>query len=109
MKIARPRALVPMLVALALGLPPLDRAAAQTPKRGGTLTVMQREDPPQGFNVHETSTISVVWPASPCFNNLVMFDPPSDWRRRRRSFPNSPRSGRGSPATGTSSCFSGRT
>jgi peptide/nickel transport system substrate-binding protein len=73
--IRRPLALVPVLAALAVGLPPLDRAAALTPKRGGTLTVMQREDPPQGFNVHETSTISVVWPASPCFNNLVMFDP----------------------------------
>jgi peptide/nickel transport system substrate-binding protein len=50
-------------------------AGAQTPKAGGSLNVMLREDLPQGFAIHETSTISVVWPASPCFNNLVLFDP----------------------------------
>jgi peptide/nickel transport system substrate-binding protein len=48
---------------------------SQTPKSGGVLNVMQREDLPQGFSVHETSTISTVWPAMPCFNNLVLFDP----------------------------------
>ena len=37
---------------------------------------MQREDLPQGFAIHETSTIATVWPALPCFNNLVFFDPP---------------------------------
>src|SRR5205085_4759253 len=50
-------------------------AISQTPKSGGVLTVMQREDLPQGFAIHETSTISTVWPSMPCFNNLVMFDP----------------------------------
>jgi peptide/nickel transport system substrate-binding protein len=50
-------------------------APAQTPKAGGVLTVMQREDPPQGFAIHETSTISSVWPAMPCLSNLVIFDP----------------------------------
>ena len=49
--------------------------AAQTPKPGGTLAITQREDLPQGFAIHETSTISTVWPAMPCFNNLVLFDP----------------------------------
>jgi peptide/nickel transport system substrate-binding protein len=44
-------------------------------KRGGILNVMQREDLAQGFSIHETSTIATVWPAAPCFNNLVMFDP----------------------------------
>jgi peptide/nickel transport system substrate-binding protein len=48
---------------------------APTPRSGGTLKVMHREDTPQGFAVHETSTISTVWPSSPCFNNLVYFDP----------------------------------
>ena len=48
---------------------------AETPRRGGVLTSMVPEDPPQGFNVHESSTISVVWPSSPCFSNLVIFDP----------------------------------
>ena len=44
-------------------------------KPGGTLNVMLREDLSQGFAVHESATISVVFPSSPCFNNLVMFDP----------------------------------
>ena len=50
-------------------------AISQTPKGGGTLNVTQREDLPQGFAIHETSTISSVWPVMPCFNNLVLFDP----------------------------------
>src|SRR5438093_4960997 len=50
-------------------------AESQAPRSGGTLKVMHREDTPQGFAVHETSTISTVWPSSPCFNNLVYFDP----------------------------------
>jgi hypothetical protein len=35
----------------------------------------QREELPQGLSIHETSTIATVWPASPCFNNLVYFVP----------------------------------
>jgi peptide/nickel transport system substrate-binding protein len=50
-------------------------ATSQTPKSGGVMNVMQREDLPQGFSIHETATISTVWPAMPCFNNLVLFDP----------------------------------
>jgi peptide/nickel transport system substrate-binding protein len=50
-------------------------AVGQAPKSGGALNVMLREDLPQGFAIHETSTISVVWPSMPCFNNLVLFDP----------------------------------
>src|SRR5262249_60293206 len=61
-------------LAMALGLSP-SPARGQAPKTGGSLNVMQREDPPQGFAIHETSTISSVWPAMPCFNNLVLFDP----------------------------------
>jgi peptide/nickel transport system substrate-binding protein len=48
--------------------------AAQTPQSGGHLNVMLREDLPQGFAVHETSTISTSFPSMPCFNNLVVFD-----------------------------------
>jgi peptide/nickel transport system substrate-binding protein len=44
-------------------------------KSGGSLNVMLREDLSQGFAIHESPTISVVWPAAPCFNNLVSFDP----------------------------------
>ena len=47
---------------------------AQTPKRGGVLTSMVTEDPP-GFSIHESATVSTVWPMSPCYNNLVVFDP----------------------------------
>ncbi len=66
----------PLLVALALALAGLAAPApAQTPKPGGVLAIAQREDLPQGFAIHETSTISVVWPAMPCFSNLVLFDP----------------------------------
>jgi peptide/nickel transport system substrate-binding protein len=50
-------------------------ALAQAPRPGGMLTLIQREDPPQGFAIHETSTISSVWPAMPCLSNLVLFDP----------------------------------
>jgi peptide/nickel transport system substrate-binding protein len=50
-------------------------ALGQAPKHGGVLNVMQREELPQGFSIHESSTIATVWPASPCFNNLVYFDP----------------------------------
>src|SRR5262245_44593259 len=49
--------------------------ASQSPKTGGVLNMMLREDLSQGFAIHETSTISTVWPAMPCFNNLVLFDP----------------------------------
>jgi peptide/nickel transport system substrate-binding protein len=62
-----------LLTLVVLGL--TTHATAETPKRGGVLHLAQAEDPPQGFNVHETSTISVIWPSSPCFNNLVTFDP----------------------------------
>src|SRR5499425_1382522 len=50
-------------------------AQSQTPKSGGTLNIMLREDLSQGFAIHESSTISTVFPAAPCFNNLVQFDP----------------------------------
>jgi peptide/nickel transport system substrate-binding protein len=51
------------------------KAAAPGPKSGGVLNVAQREDTPQGFAIHESSTVSTTWPAMPCFNNLVLFDP----------------------------------
>jgi peptide/nickel transport system substrate-binding protein len=60
-------------MALVLAAAPL--ATAQTPKSGGSLSVMLREDLPQGFAIHEASTYSTSFPALPCFNNLVFFDP----------------------------------
>jgi peptide/nickel transport system substrate-binding protein len=38
------------------------------------LNAMQREELAVGFAIHETATIATVWPALPCFNNLVLFD-----------------------------------
>jgi len=50
-------------------------ALAQTPRSGGLLTLRLREDLPQGFAIHESPTISTMWPAMPCLSNLVLFDP----------------------------------
>jgi len=69
-----PRALRPALV-IALVMAGSSLAIAQTPKTGGSLNVMLREDLPQGFAIHEASTYSTSFPALPCFNNLVFFDP----------------------------------
>jgi peptide/nickel transport system substrate-binding protein len=49
-------------------------AVGQTPTRGGVLNAMLAEDPP-GFSIHESATISGVWPVMPCYSNLVLFDP----------------------------------
>ena len=49
-------------------------AQAGKPKRGGILNSVLTEDPP-GLLVHESATISNVWPMSPCYSNLVIFDP----------------------------------
>jgi peptide/nickel transport system substrate-binding protein len=67
--------LVALATAAALSQPPKPSPASSTPKSGGVLNAMQREDLPQGFSIHETSTISSVWPVMPCLNNLVLFDP----------------------------------
>ncbi|MBI3826604.1 MAG: ABC transporter substrate-binding protein [Candidatus Rokubacteria bacterium] len=56
--------------AVAVGAPP----AGQTPKRGGILNSVLIEDPP-GLLIHESATVSNVWPMSPCYSNLVYFDP----------------------------------
>src|SRR2546427_9076560 len=50
-------------------------ALGQAPRSGGSITLRLREDLPQGFAIHESPTISTMWPAMPCLNNLVLFDP----------------------------------
>src|SRR5712671_725701 len=50
-------------------------AFGQEPRSGGSLNLRLREDLPQGFAIHESPTISTMWPAMPCFSNLVLFDP----------------------------------
>src|SRR5262245_64528334 len=68
--------LLVILIVVTAGPPVAGQTAARPPdgKPGGILKVMQREELPQGFSVHETATTSTSWPAGPCFNNLVYFD-----------------------------------
>jgi len=49
-------------------------AAAPSPKYGGVLNAMHREDPPS-LSLIEEATVSVNWGVAPCYNNLVVFDP----------------------------------
>src|SRR5499433_1165377 len=49
-------------------------AQGPTPKRGGILNSLLIEEPP-GLLIHESATVSNVWPMSPCYSNLVYFDP----------------------------------
>jgi peptide/nickel transport system substrate-binding protein len=67
-----PRFLWMALTLVCLGLVP---SLAHAQRAGGILTLTQREELPQGFAIHETATIAGVWPAAPCFSNLVVFDP----------------------------------
>src|SRR5262249_59597437 len=64
-------AVLAVIVTLAAAVWP---AVGQTPKRGGILNAMLAEDPP-GLSIHESATISGVWPVAPCYSNLVIFDP----------------------------------
>jgi peptide/nickel transport system substrate-binding protein len=66
------RLAVGVLVVLLMAALP---AFGQTPRAGGWLNLRLREDLPQGFAIHESPTISTMWPAMPCFGNLVLFDP----------------------------------
>ncbi len=65
-----------LLVALALAGPAAvaQTPLTQTPKKGGVLTSVLIEDPP-GLLIHESATVSNVWPMSPCYSNLVYFNP----------------------------------
>src|SRR5499426_832163 len=63
------------LIALVLGLIAASPTLGEAPRTGGTLTLRLREDLPQGFAIHESQTISTMWPAMPCLSNLVLFDP----------------------------------
>ena len=63
-------------VALAAAAPAEAAGASLVPgKPGGVMNVLTREDLAQGFSIHESVTLSTIWPAQPCFNNLVTFDP----------------------------------
>ena len=63
-------------IALAVAAPAYAAGPALIPgKPGGVMNVLTREDLAQGFSTHESVTLSTIWPAQPCFNNLVTFDP----------------------------------
>jgi peptide/nickel transport system substrate-binding protein len=64
------RSLLVVLVLVCLVLP----ATAQAPKSGGVLTTSPLSATPS-LSPHEESTIATVQQASPCFNNLVYYDP----------------------------------
>jgi peptide/nickel transport system substrate-binding protein len=66
-------AAVTALIGILAGLPVPAHAQAITP--GGVLKLTLVEDLPQGFAIHESSAPATVLPSSPCFNNLVYFDP----------------------------------
>ena len=63
-----------VLTVLAAGLARRADAQGARPKRGGILNTVLIEDPP-GLIIHESATVSNVWPMSPCYSNLVFFDP----------------------------------
>ncbi|MBM4439530.1 MAG: ABC transporter substrate-binding protein [Candidatus Rokubacteria bacterium] len=62
------------LAVFALAAATLAALPAEAQKRGGILQSLVTEDPP-GFSIHESATVSTVWPMSPCYNNLVYYDP----------------------------------
>jgi len=71
------RPMLPLFLGLAIVLGTLCAAfpaGSQTPKRGGILNTLVIEDPP-GLLIHESATVSNVWPMSPCYSNLVLFHP----------------------------------
>jgi peptide/nickel transport system substrate-binding protein len=74
----RPRSLRPLALLLAgclvLLLLVVAHTSAQQPKYGGVLVASPLSATPS-LSPHEESTIATVQQASPCFNNLVYFDP----------------------------------
>ncbi|HXH82920.1 MAG TPA: ABC transporter substrate-binding protein [Candidatus Tectomicrobia bacterium] len=72
----RPRPLLSLvlLAAVLVLLIVVAPGTAQTPKHGGVLVTSPFTAPPS-LSPHEESTISTVQAASPCFNNLLYFDP----------------------------------
>src|SRR5215475_4045376 len=70
------RSLLCLLAVLTLAVATAAAVQAQgtTPKRGGILNSLLIEEPP-GLLIHESATVSNVWPMSPCYSNLVYFDP----------------------------------
>ena len=47
---------------------------SEQPRSGGTLKVLQKEDPPD-LSIYEQSTFATSFPMMPAYSNLVLFDP----------------------------------
>src|SRR5712691_9368876 len=61
-----------LAAALALALP---ATAAETPKRGGTLTYMIPADAPPSFDGHKESTFATVHAFAPFYSVLIRINP----------------------------------
>src|SRR5437588_11745600 len=60
------------LVVIAVALP---AGAAETPKRGGTLTYMIAADAPPSFDAHRENTFATIHSAAPFYSVLIRIDP----------------------------------
>src|SRR5947209_5102311 len=60
-------------ILLSIGLPPA--AAAETPKRGGTLTYMIPADAPPSFDGHREATFATVHAVAPFYSVLIRVNP----------------------------------
>ena len=71
-----------LAILLSLGLP---AAAAETPKRGGTLTFMIPADAPPSFDGHRENTFATVHAVAPFYSVLIRANPdnPADDDRIR--------------------------
>src|SRR5690348_9572464 len=66
------RLLLGVMLCAALSIP---AAAAETPKRGGTLTYMIPADAPPSFDAHKESTFATVHAGAPFYSLLVRINP----------------------------------
>jgi peptide/nickel transport system substrate-binding protein len=74
MRVRPLRSLFPVLASVAVLLVSAPSVMAQTPKYGGVLVTSPLSATPS-LSPHEESTVATVQQASPCFNNLVYYDP----------------------------------
>jgi peptide/nickel transport system substrate-binding protein len=74
MTVSRPLVLLLVLVSALTLLGTMAPAGAQSPKYGGVLVTHPLSATPS-LSPHEESTVATAQQASPCFNNLVYYDP----------------------------------
>ena len=76
MTLSRPLVLLVFLVIVAWPAAPIpaQTPSAPTPKYGGVLVTHPLSATPS-LSPHEESTVATTQQASPCFNNLIYYDP----------------------------------